>query len=313
MEREDLKKVLGKRCTDRQFASILANPFMNNIEEYSFDEWKKTFAGAFLLKNTQRPQIIRMMGEALQKDLITWEDLSKINLVRIASYIKDKVSPNSACTYLNIIKAFLNEYSEENVIPCKNIMGVLSGKKVPSQHIALTENELEKLNDYLPKTETEKDVKNLFMKCVLTGCRSSDAKRMTLDNITNGFLSYVSQKTKTEVTLPVHKWLHKYINERCKTHTTAVANRTIQRICRNIGINEDCQLYVKGRLQKGEKWEFVTLHTARRTFCTILAGKDVPVEIIKTLAGHSTTNMTDRYICLDGKRPGSNAMTFFNN
>ena len=76
-------------------------------------------------------------------------------------------------------------------------------------------------------------------------------------------------------------------------------------------MTEEVQLYVGGKLKKGQKWEFVTMHTARRTFCTILAQKDVPVEVIRTLAGHSTTNMTDRYVCIDGKKPGVNAMAFF--
>lgn len=313
MVNEDLRKFLGKKCTDKQFASIVANPFMEDMENYSFREWKKSFTAVFLAKNTNRPQVLRMMCEALDKNTIEWADLTRVNLATITTYIKSKVAPNSACTYLNIIKALLNEYSEEGIIPCKSLSGVLNGKKVPSQHIALTEEELNALDNYIPKSKTESDVICVFMRACLTGSRCSDAKRLTKRNISDGVLSYVSQKTKTEVNQPLHKRLGKYLYKPYKEHDTCTTNRTIQRICRRLGMTEEVQLYVGGKLKKGEKWEFVTMHTARRTFCTILAQKDVPVEVIRTLAGHSTSDMTDRYICLDGRKPGANAMAFFNN
>lgn len=313
MSKEELRMLLGDKCTDKQFASILSNPFMNNIDCYSFETWRKTFVGAFITKNPTRPQVVRMMCDALQKDAIRWQDLTKINLATITEHIKASVAPNSACTYLALIKALLNEYSEEGVIPCKSLTGVLSGKRVPSQHIALTEQELMAIDAYKPRSETERDVKQQFMICVLTGARASDSKRMSRRNISDGILSYVSQKTKTEVNQPAHKRLEKYLSRSCKEHDSTVARRTIQRICKNLGMTEEVQLYVGGKLKKGQKWEFVTMHTARRTFCTILAQKDVPVEVIRTLAGHSTTTMTDRYVCIDGKKPGVNAMAFFNN
>lgn len=313
MSKEELRMFFGDKCTDKQFASILSNPFMDNIDCYSFETWKKSFVGAFIIKNPTRPQVVRMMCEALHLSTIKWEDLTKVNLATVTEYIKSVVSPNSSCTYISLIKALLNEYSEEGIIPCKNFSSVLSSKKVPSQHIALTEEELKALDAYRPKSKTELDTKIIFMRACLTGSRSSDAKNLSRKNVSNGILSYVSRKTKTEINQPVHKQLSKYLDKPHKEHLTAVLNRTIQRICKEIGMTEEVQLYVGGKLQKGQKWEFVTMHTARRTFCTILAQKDVPVEVIRTLAGHSTTTMTDRYVCIDGKKPGVNAMTFFNN
>ncbi|PTL34640.1 hypothetical protein C7120_09065 [Prevotella sp. oral taxon 376] len=311
MSKEELRLFFGGKCTDKQFASILSNPFMDNIDCYSFGTWIKGFVGAFITKYPTRPQVVRMMCEALHKGTIRWQDLTKVNLATITEYIKANVTPNSACTYLALIKALLNEYSEEGVIPCKSFTSVLNGKKVPSQHIALTENELKALDDYKPKSKTEDSVKTLFMRACLTGGRCSDVRRMTQKNVSDGILSYVSQKTKTEVNQPVHKRLMKYLCKPCQEHCTSVTSRTIQRICKRLGMTEEVQLYVGGKLKKGQKWEFVTMHTARRTFCTILAQKDVPVEVIRTLAGHSTTTMTDRYVCIDGRKPGVNAMAFF--
>lgn len=306
-----LQHYLGLENDDKRFGFLIAQPFMANIMQVPFDDWKDTFIGAFLHKYTDRPQILRMMSDALGVQYVSWKHLTRVNLTTITQYILDRVAPNSACTYLSLIKSLLNDYSEENLIPCRSLTGVLTGKHSPSQHIALTEDEMKALDAYVPRSITERHTKNLFMRCLYTGCRCSDAKELTLENVSNDILSYVSKKTKTEVNQPVHHRLLKYLAEDCGNHGASALRVTIQRICKKLGINQDTQLYVAGELKRGPKYLFISMHSARRSFCTILAQKDVPVETIRTLAGHSTTNMTDRYICIDGKKPGANAMSFF--
>lgn len=311
MDYQKLQSYIGLKDDDKRFKYILAQPYMKDVDQFSFDNWKKTFAGVFLHKHAERSKVLLMMGEALETDRVKWGQLTRVNLAKITEYITSKVAANSACTYLSIIKALLNEYWEEGIIPCKSLSGLLTGKRAPSQHIALTEEELKALDEYIPRSPTERHVKNLFMRCLYTGCRCSDAKKLTIENVSNGILSYVSQKTRTEVNQPVHNRLYKYLTESCGDHSATSNRTTIQRICKRLGFNEEVQLFVSGELKRGKKWQFVSMHTARRSFCTILAKKDVPVETIRTLAGHSTTTMTDRYICIDGKKPGANAMAFF--
>lgn len=36
MSKEELRLFLGDKCTDKQFASVLSNPFMDNIDCYSY-------------------------------------------------------------------------------------------------------------------------------------------------------------------------------------------------------------------------------------------------------------------------------------
>ena len=156
-------------------------------------------------------------------------------------------------------------------------------------------DEIIRFDNYKPKTQTERDVKILFMRGCFTGMRLSDAMMLTEDNIRDSILSYVSIKTKTEVQQPVHSRLMKYVMEQPKKqHLRSVVNRTIQNICKNLGITEEVQLYVNGKLCKGEKYKFITMHTSRRSYVTCLAANGVPVATISKLAGHSSTTMTDQ-------------------
>ena len=273
----------------------------------------QSFENEFLKVNPERKQIIVYIRASLSVNTVEWADMTKVNLSTIADYIKKQVSPNSAYTYLSILKSFLNRYSEEGVIPCKSFHNELSTRRAPSQHIALTLDEIIKLDNYKPKTKTERDVKILFMRGCLTGMRLSDALLLTEDNIHDGILSYVSQKTKIEVQQPVHTRLMKYIRTQPKKqHDRSTLNRTIQSICKRLGMTEEVQLFVNGKLRKGEKYQLITMHSSRRSYVTCLAVNGVPVATISKLAGHSSTTMTDRYICFDTRNPGKEAMDFFN-
>lgn len=274
---------------------------------------RPTFESEFARRQPQRPQIPAFMREALNKNEIVWEDLTKSNLTDVANYIKDKVAPNSARTYFAILSSFLSIYIEEGYVPCKNPSSVLKAKKAPSQHVALTEREVELIDKYVPKNSCEEDVKIIFMRGCLTGARCSDCEKMTSDNISGELLRYVSQKTKTEVTLPIHKLLPKYLTKQPKKeHKATVLIRTLQRICKEVGINEPVQLYVGGKLRKMPKYEAISMHSSRRTFVTNLALRNVPLTTISKLAGHSSPIMTARYCCIELASIGDEAMGFFN-
>ena len=317
MNKREFTKLLsqgsGRNLIKAHPERILQRQWMNGYGKVPASEWRNTFVGAFILRTPNRPQILDMICEALGKKQPTWADLTKVNLMKINQTFYKKVSPNSANLYLRIFKAILNEYSEEGVIPTRDFKNVLRGQRVPSQHVALTLDEVEKWEYYYPKSTPERDIKCIFMRACYTGARYSDARRLSVSDIVGQNLVYVSQKTKVEVVLPVHRELRKYLEYHItKSYPLGEVNTIIRRICRDLGINEPVKLFTGGRVQEGPKYKFISMHSARRTFCTILAQMGVGVETIRTMAGHTSSSMTDRYICLDGRNPGQDAMKFFN-
>lgn len=274
----------------------------------------QSFEKEFTESNPRYAFLVEYMRKALEKKEVQWSDLTTLAMRRISEYVGESVSGNTAHTYLAVLKAFLSHYADEGIIPCKSPNKELKAKKLPSQHIALSEDEVARLDAYEPWSQTERDTLILFMRGCLTGARCSDAERMTMDNIVGGSLVYVSQKTKTEVSQPVHRLLPKYLEmQPAKKHLQASLNRTIQRICKNIGMTDEVRLFVKGRMHAGPRWQFVTMHTSRRTFCSNLALRGVPVEVIAKLAGHSNSILTSStYIVVDTKRLNDDAMAFYN-
>lgn len=272
------------------------------------------FESEFLCREPRRMGVLKLMREAIGSAEVMWQDLTTLNLGRIRDNICDKMAGNSACTYLGILKAFLARYKDEDIVPCKDPGRELKARRVPSQHIALTEEEVRMIDAYTPISAVERDVKILFMRGCLTGARSSDCKKFSMDNVIGDTFTYVSQKTKTEVSMPLHSMLTKYLQvQPYKPHNASVCNTVIQRICMRLGFDEEVTLFVGGRLQKGPKWKFVGMHCSRRSYCTNLAVRGVPIETIARLAGHSHSQITSKtYVVIDTKNPGDAAMAFFN-
>lgn len=313
MTRKELKEVLGDKLNERQIARLCLKKEVARAVRHTKKSFRRTFVGAFLIKYPTGARVLDYMCEALGKEYVEWDDMTKVNLHVISEKINGSVSPNSAATYIHMIMATLNDFSEEGVLPLKSVKNAMKTKNVPSQHVALTMDEINRFEAYEPKSPRERDVKCLFMRACYTGARCSDVLRMNEGTIVGGYISYVSKKTKIEVMQPLHQKLRKYLEYDIRGEYNArQINDTIKSICKTIGIREKVSLFYEGKLQNGEKWQFCSMHTARRSFCTVLAQLGVSVETIRTMAGHTNTAMTDRYICLDGRKPGKDAMHFFN-
>ena len=219
---------------------------------------------------------------------------------------------NSACTYLAILKAFLASYLDENLFPCKNPHKELKAKRVPSEQVVLTADEISRIERYKPKTEKEKWVKAQFLCEYYCLARSSDIQQLTPENIQGDFITYVSQKTMVATTVPMHKNFPKYFKQRGKTLDRASFNRIIKRICKNCGIDDEVKLFYHGKTQVRKKYELVGSHTARRSGATELARRGVPIATISKMMNHTNEIITSRYIFADTYNPGTAAMSFFN-
>lgn len=278
-----------------------------------------SFEQEFERRNPKRIQLIRFMREAIGVRETNWSDLTKVNLIKVADYIKDRVSPNSAKTYFAEITAFLHCYDEENIVPCKHPEDVLKAKKVPQQSIYLTEEEMKRIENYYDDLLTkdnhqaEKDVLTLFLLESWTGARVSDCKALTAKNIADGKLSYTSIKTSVLTEVPEHRRLCELISHiPSKDYSATTINRTLKRVAKKCGITEEVTLFTKGKMQTGPKCNFVSSHVGRKSFCTILARRGVDIYTISAFAGHRSTMQTDHYIVRDTVETPKEAISFFN-
>ena len=272
------------------------------------------FEEMFIKRSPEYGFLMARMRAALGVECVKFSDINSVHLHTFKTYMEGEVTNNSLKTYFAVFKAFCNEAYNDGFLSNIKCLSVLKVKTTPSQHCCLTEEELIKFDEYKPKTQTEKDVKILFMRGALSGARSCDCAVMTSENMFEGHLTYVSKKTKVGVVQPIHSRLPKYLAmEPSKVHHRAVVNRIIREICKSLGFDEPVTLSRNGKMVTKPKYEWITMHASRRTFCTSLAVRSVPVEVIARLAGHNRSETTSKhYICIDTKDIGEEALSFFN-
>lgn len=275
---------------------------------------KLSFKQAFLKKYPKYGRVLSYMNESLGQEF-GWKDFSKLNIVDFIDYISDKVAQSSQKTYCAMIKSVLNMYCEEVDIPCRNYADMLTVRNVKSSNTWLTEEELLRLISYNPESEIERYVRNLFVIGAYTGCRHSDFMKLDKTNVVNGNLVYVSQKTNIQACIPlkpiVLTYLPNFASEKFKNCSDVTFNRTIRDICRKCGITERIKLFQAGKEEVGEKWEFVSSHTARRSFATNLYLLGLDIFTISKMMGHSSVDITSRYIVCQMKELPEKVMKYF--
>lgn len=258
----------------------------------------------------QAPALLRYLKEC---ELNEWSDLTKCNLNDFRDYVCDQVAQSSARTYFAAFKAILARY-EDDVDFCKDYKEILRAKNEKPVKTFLTIKELERLERVECKSEYDRYVLDEFLIGAYTGMRLSDAREVSVENMANGFLSYVSIKTGIHAVIPLKSGIAERI-ERVQANefpvTTAGYNKIIRRLCKRAGLTERVKVYKAGESDSGEKWEFVSSHTARISFASNLANLGAPIIEISKMMGHATIQQTERYIVRTHVDLSTRALKYF--
>ena len=241
------------------------------------------------------PALTRYLNEC---ELNDWEDLTKANLNDFRDHVTAQVAQSTARTYFAVFKAILKRY-EDDADFCKDYAEILKAKNEKPVKTFLTIRELERLERVEPKNPNEQSVLDEFLIGAYTGMRISDAREISEENMSDGFISYVSIKTGVHAVVPMKSGIGERI-ARVQANEyelpLATYNNILRRLCKRAGVTERVKVYKAGEHMKGEKWEYVSSHTARISFATNLANLGVPLLDISKCMGHSSVQMTERYV-----------------
>jgi integrase len=249
----------------------------------------------------------------------SWESLTKPNMAAFSQWLCANMARSSARNYCAKLKAAIEPYTDEITMP-RDWRKFLTVKDDESQHVYLTEAEIRRIIDYKPDTMTEATVQQQFILGCLTGARHGDYSRFTQANITpTGNLVYVSQKTHIKAELPLSPVARDilfadgspFAGAYKREVSDSTFNDTIRRICDLCDIDQEIQLYRGGAFWRGRKYEAVSSHTSRRSFCTNLYLRCRDLLLVSKLAGHSSTTMTERYVCCGLESLTDSAMQYF--
>ena len=250
-------------------------------------------------------------------------DVSKSSLNAFVELLCEKVAPSSARTYCAQMKSVLNLYADDGVLP-KGWEKFLTVKNDVSEQIYLTDDELKSVIEYTPESINEATVQQQFVLSALLGARHGDILRLTVNNIRDGYVCYVSEKTHIKAQVPLSqvaarilrgKYNHGLEGEE-KAYLRKVSDPTyndiLRRICKKVGITEEITLYKRGDVITAPKWTFASSHLGRRTCATLLYLHGCDIYTISRILAHASVEMTaSKYIMCPIRTLSQETMQYF--
>ena len=174
-----------------------------------------------------------------------------------------------------------------------------------AETIYLNEDELLQMRTTILPNRHLDNVRDLFLLACYTGVRSQDYPKLTKDSLINGgtMLKVRTETTDEEVIIPLHpvakSILDKY-NGTPRLISNQKFNTYIKEVCRIVGLTEMVSLTRtcggKKVTTRKPKYEFVSSHTARRSFATNAYKAGVPSLAIMAITGHRTEKVFLKYI-----------------
>jgi len=235
--------------------------------------------------------------------------------------VKMKHSKNTAGTNIKNVKVFLREAFERQ-LHSNTMFQNRKFKTVDevTESIALNMDEIEQLYALdLSKDHKLDRVRDIFVVACMTGLRYSDFSKVTKDNIKNGMLEIIPEKTKgispDPIVIPrlgkAPMIFEKYLASTGKILPRILSNQKMNDFIKLVGkeakFNELLRNphYKEGN-KKDEKefvpkYSLITMHTARRSFATNAYLMDIPILDIMRITGHKTIKSFMRYIRMSNK------------
>lgn len=278
-----------------------SKPNTPSFDEF-FREWSERATGA-------RPQT-RLTYRIVTEEMghTDWTDFDSAYYVRlIKAFDRRGMRPNYQGVVLGRLKTCLNEaYALHYIDNCD-----FREWEKPSEEtfaIALNQSEVDRLwNADLEGAMAH--TRDLAIVGIYTAARFSDYSRLTSDNVVDGRISFIQEKTGQPVLIPCSPKV-KEVLERNKGRVpkmcSQVFNRDLKLLCKELNIDTVVQVPdgIRKRLKKkkGEKvykWELVSSHTCRRTGASLLYKSGVPIRVCRYLTGHTKDETFLKYIKID--------------
>lgn len=251
------------------------------------------------LENYQKAKKIRIEFDKI--DLTFYNDFVEYLTTKL------KLAPNTIGKLITNLKVFLREAFDEGI----STNNIFANRRFRSNSsladtIYLTPMEIKEISDLDLKTNLKLDrVRDMFIIGCYTGLRFSDIINIKPEHINDGMIEIIQVKTKEKVAIPMTKEvemllskynnsLHKISNQKFNDYLYEVVKK-----CKRLEVE-----VIKKSIQGGKeiiikkpKYEFVSSHTARRSFATNeYMAKGLNVRDIMAITGHRTEKSFYKYI-----------------
>lgn len=268
--------------------------------------------------STKRPRTIISYKQALRvlkeyctekKTTLTFEDINHYFYNDFINYLRERnYAENTIGSHIKRLKIFMNEAFENKLTTNLDFKSVRFKKPHEnSEKIYLNLDEIKKLYELdLSSNKRLDNVRDLFLIGCYTGLRFSDLSKITTDNFINKKtqLKVKTEKTGEVVVIPLHNVVKDIVHKHNNSIPKVISNQKMNEYLKEVALLAELKDKVSIPITKGgikqinvyEKWELVTVHTARRSFATNMYLLDIPTISIMKITGHKTERAFMQYI-----------------
>lgn len=192
--------------------------------------------------------------------------------------------------------------------------------KVESFNIYLTDSEIDQMYNLDLSAKPHLDrVRDIFVLGTQTGLRFSDIYRIKKHLINGEVLSIKTYKNNNVVEIPLFEKskeiLSKYNYELPKAISNQKFNEYIKEVGKRAGLTEVViKTYTRAtgdETTAQKKYELISSHTMRRSFCTNLYLKEYPILGICAISGHKTESEFIKYVKVSKQENAKRLIDFF--
>lgn len=224
-----------------------------------------------------------------------------------------RYSLNTVGRFIKVMKIVLHDATAEGVNTSQKFKSTKFRTVTEvANAVFLNEAELREMQELdLSNNKRLEAVRDWFLIGCWTGLRFSDWKTLTPESISEDgrTITVLMQKTQKEVSVPISPELaaifEKYQTQEGQTFPKLISDQRFNDYLKEVAqMMESLKTaFSKERTKAGkkvsnqsEKWQFISTHTARRSFATNMFKRRYPVPLIMAATGHKTEAEFYKYI-----------------
>jgi site-specific recombinase XerD len=239
---------------------------------------------------------------------VTFENIDYSFFQSFQNYLIDRAGLNNTTVakQLSTVKTFLN-YARKQGVDVSMKYKDFKIKRENLEVIALTNQEFETLfNMDLSGNKRLAQIRDVFCFACATGLRYSDLNQLKPEHIKNEEIKLTVKKTKELLTIPLNSY-SKAILRRYQEMVRPLPvisnqnmNYAVKELCKLAEIDEPVEIVrfrgVKREAITYKKYELISVHTGRKTFCTLSLEKGMSAEVVMSISGHKDYKSFKRYV-----------------
>lgn len=225
----------------------------------------------------------RMFLHFIKREEINCCEITEALLRRFVQFLEQRLKGESPSNYFAKLKQIIKAATSDNHFrrnPAENI----KVKKTQFLH-----KEVLNFADLQTLSETplnNKDVKNAFLFCCLTGLRYCDVIALCWENVYSDKIKIVQQKTKVPLTIPLGRDAVNLLPQKGNQGDLVFT----------LPSHTACQKWLKRWMKDAQIEKHISWHCGRHSFGTNLIAHGVDVSIASKLLGHTSLANTQRYV-----------------